>query len=182
MRILLNKPDGSITKYAIAKMAECSAPWVIEFLRNLEGKHLVEKTKILDFEKLVDYYISIMQKIKHFDYFVQNPLEFLKSSGLKYAITTYAGENYFTHQLFPTRYDVYIDEKDIDTWKNLIMANGLLGGGNLRLLVSYDLKIIEDSTKIKGISVVSKSVLLIDLRAEGGVCMESYHLMVSENV
>ena len=36
LRVLLNEPDGSLTKYKIAKLSECSREWVIEFLRKLE--------------------------------------------------------------------------------------------------------------------------------------------------
>lgn len=34
IRILLNKPDGSLTEYEVVKKAECSFSWVHEFLVN----------------------------------------------------------------------------------------------------------------------------------------------------
>jgi hypothetical protein len=122
-----------------------------------------------------------MPKLKYFDFYVENPIELLKKIKMKYALTTYAAENYFTRQLFLSRYDAYIDEKDIGEWKSIIMKNGLLGKGNFRLIVSYDEKIFEESKKIKEIIVVSKELLLIDLKREGGVCMESY-FMLKKNV
>src|SRR3989338_1321303 len=133
MRALLSKPDGSLTKYRIAKQAESSTPWVIEFLRKLESKKLVRKTKVLNFDKLIDHYIEIMPKIKYFEFFVQEPLKLLKNSKLDYALTTYGAENFTSRHLFLSRYDVYIREDDIDKWKSLIMKGGLLGKGNLRL-------------------------------------------------
>jgi DNA-binding Lrp family transcriptional regulator len=177
IRILLDNPDGSLTKYKISKKAECSAPWVIEFLRNLEEKKIVKGTKVLDIDRLVDFYIQTMSKLKYIDFFVKNPIDFLKRIRLNYALTTYAAENYFTRQLFLTRYDIYVQEKDFKEWKSIIMKKGLIGKGNFRLIIAYDKKIFDESAKIKGMNIVSVPLLLIDLKHEGGVCMESYSLL-----
>ena len=182
IRILLNTPDGSLTKYKIAKQADCSGPWVIEFLRKLEKNKLVKGTKLLNSDKIIDYYLETMPKLKYYDFYVNNPIELLKKSKLKYAITTYTAENYFTRQLFPTRYDTYIDENDIPKWKRLIMKEGLIGKGNFRLLATYDEKIFDESSEIKGTKIVSMPLLLIDLKREGGVCMESYFLLTKKDV
>jgi len=37
---VLNEPSGSLTKYRIAKLSECSREWVIEFLRKVETRDL----------------------------------------------------------------------------------------------------------------------------------------------
>ncbi len=180
IRILL--AESGLTKYRIAKKAGCSGPWVIEFLRKLEEKKLIKNTRVLDPNKLIDYYIEIMPKIKYFDFYVQNPIEFFKKTKLKYALTTYAAENFFTKQLFLTRYDAYIEEADYPKWKADIMKNGLFGKGNLRLLFSYDKNIFVECMDIKGVKIVSKEQLLIDLKREGGVSMESYFLLLKQNV
>ena len=108
MRTLLSKPDGSITKYRIAKQAESSTPWVIEFLRKLEAQKVVRKTKVLNFNKLVEYYIEIMPKMKYFEFFVQEPLKLLKESKLDYALTTYGAENFSRSHLFLSSFVVFI--------------------------------------------------------------------------
>lgn len=182
MRLLLGNPEGSLTKYKIAKLAGCSKPWVIEFLRKLEGKKIVRKTKVLDFDKLIDYCIEIMPKMKYFEFFVQEPLKLLKESKLDYALTTYGAENFTSRQLFLSRYDVYIKEEDIDKWKSLIIKGGLLGKGNLRLILANDHAIFKEAKEIKGIKIVSMPQLLIDLKREGGVCMEAYNILVKRNV
>jgi len=182
MRTLLSKPDGSITKYRIAKQAESSTPWVIEFLRKLEAQKVVRKTKVLNFNKLVEYYIEIMPKMKYFEFFVQEPLKLLKESKLDYALTTYGAENFTSRHLFLSRYDVYIKEEDIDKWKSLIIKGGLLGKGNLRLILAKDHAIFKEAQEIKGIKIVSMPQLLIDLKREGGVCMEAYNILVNRNV
>lgn len=182
IKILLSNPKEELTKYRIAKLAKCSKPWVIEFLRKLEKKKLIKKTKILNFDKLVDYCIEIMPKLKYFDFFVQDPIKFLKKSKLEYALTTYGAENFTSRQLFPTRYDIYIKEQDFGKWKALILKNGLIGKGNLRLIIPNDKTILEETQTIKGIKIVSMSQLLIDLKREAGVCMEAYSILVNQNV
>ena len=182
MRALLSKPDGSLTKYRIAKQAESSTPWVIEFLRKLESQKLVRKTKVLDFDKLIDYYIETMPKSKYFEFFVQEPLTLLKESKLDYALTTYGAENLTSRHLFLSRYDVYIKEEALDKWKSLIIREGLLGKGNLRLIIVKDHMVFKEAKDIKGIKIVSMPQLLIDLKREGGVCMEAYNILVKRNV
>lgn len=182
IRILLSNPEGTLTKYRIAKSAECSVPWVIEFLRKLEEKKLVKKTKVLDTDGLIDYYIQAMPKIKHFDFYAQEPVNLLKKIKLQYALTTYIAENYVSHHLFPSRYDIYIKEEDVERWKEAILKNGMLGKGNFRLMLAYDEKIFAESASMKGINVVSLPTLMIDLKKEGGVCVEAYQLLRKTNV
>ena len=136
----------------------------------------------MDFDKLVDLYIEIMPKMKYFDFFVQDPVKFLKQSRLDYALTTYGAENFTSHHLFPSRYDVYIKEEDFDKWKNIILENGLFGKGNLRLMIAKDYEIFKEAKEIKRVRIVSVPQLLIDLKREGGVCMEAYNLLVKRNV
>ena len=182
IRILLSNPDGSLTKYRIAKQAESSTSWVIEFLRKLESQKLARKTKVLDFDRLIDHYIETMPKMKYFEFFVQEPLKLLNESKLDYALTTYGAENFTSRHLFLSRYDVYIKKEDIDKWKSSIMKGGLLGKGNLRLIIVNDDMMFKEAKDIKGIKIVSMPQLLIDLKREGGVCMEAYNMLVNRNV
>ena len=182
IRALLGAPGGGLTKYRTAKLAECSTPWVIEFLRKLERQKLVKGTKVLDADRLVGLYVQIMPKTRHFDFFVQEPMRFLKQASLGYALTTYAAENMVSRHLFPTRYDAYIKDGDLGKWKAMILEKGLIGKGNLRLIVTNDELILKEAKKVKGINIVCMPQLLIDLKAEGGVCMEAYNLLVKINV
>jgi len=182
IKVLLGNPNRNLTKYEIAKRAGCTKPWVIQFLRKLEGKKLVRKTKVLKFDELIDHYIEILPKLKYFDFFVQDPISFLKKSKLDYVLTTYAAENYISHTLLPSRYDVYIEENDFNKWKSLILKNGLLGKGNLRIIIPNDKFILKEKQVIKGINIVSMPQLLIDLKREGGVCLEAYNILVKKYV
>ncbi len=180
IRVLLGRPNGGLTKYELAKRASCSKSWVIEFLKKIEAKHLVRGTRVLDFDGLVDYYIKIAPGNVYVDFFVQDPIRFLRESGLDYALTTYGAENYVGHHLFPSRYDVYVKQADIDKWKALVVSGqGLFGKGNLRLMMANDEAVFGETINVSGIEMVSMPQLLIDLRREGGVCMEAYNLLVA---
>ena len=57
-----------------------------------------------------------------------------------------------------------------------------MGKGNLRLIAAKDEKIIKEANLINGVSIVSIPQLLIDLKREGGVCMEAYNILVKRYV
>lgn len=170
IRILLE--NKGLTKYRIAKLSDCSVPWVIEFLRKLE------KAKVSKPDELIDYAISRLPKLKYSEYYAKDPIKLLKESKLNYALTTYGAENLTTHQLFPSRYDIYIKEEDKELWKKDILNDGLIGKGNVRLIIPKDESVFKESRLIKNINLVSKPQLLIDLKKEGGVCTEAYNLII----
>jgi len=57
----------------------------------------------------------------------------------------------------------------LDRWKSLVIKKGLLGKGNLRVILAKDKAIFKESKDIKGVNAVSIPQLLIDLKKEGGV-------------
>lgn len=181
LRVLLNQPDGSLTKYRLAKLSETTKSWVIDYLRILENKGLVRGTKILDKEALLDHWHSIVKKPRSCDFFVPSPNEFLLGIDMDYALTTYVAENLQNHYLFPSRTDIYVREVDLPLWKKKITKDGLVGKGNLRLLI-YDEHVFYQKQKVNDLWVVSMPQLLLDLRREGGVCQEAYEMMVEKYV
>ncbi len=181
IRVLLNQPDGSLTKYKIAKLANCSTSWVIEYLQVLENKGYTKGTEVKEYEELLSYWAGIAGKIRYFEFFLRSPTAFLRNIGLDYALTTYQAENLLNHYLFPTRTDVYIRKDDLLLWKERITQKGLLGKGNLKLLL-YDSHVFYKREKIDGLWVVSIPQLLVDLKREGGVCLEAYEMMVEKYV
>jgi len=181
LRVLMNDPGGNLTKYKLAKLSETSKSWIIDYLRILENDKLVKGTKVLKKEKLLDHWFSITQAPRHYDFFVQSPKEFLQDVKLDYALTTYMAENMLNHYLFPSRTDIYIREEDLPEWQRKISQNGLVGKGNLRLLI-YDGHSMYGKKKINGMWVASVPQVLIDLRREGGVCLEAYDMMMDKYV
>ena len=172
IRILLNEPDGSLTMYKVAKKAKCSFPWVHEFLGKLEAMGLVDRTKVRDYAGLIEYWREVKTKPDRKEYMHRNPLGLLERTKLQYALTTYQAENIVQHYLFPSRIDLYVRRKDEERWHELIAGEGLVGKGNLRLLLADD-HIFYGSFERAGLKVVSLPQLIVDLFDEGGVCVEA---------
>jgi len=177
---LLHCPGGSLSKYRIGKISQTNISWVIEFLKNLEKQKIAKGTRVVDINKLIEYYLSLEVKQKVFDFHIPRPLAYLKSVKKSYALTTYAAENLVSHHLFPSRTDVYVKEGDIDQWKNELFKKGLIGRGNFRLIIAQDEYIFKFVQEIKRLKVVSVPLLLIDLKREGGVCLEAYNYLVKK--
>ena len=172
IRILLNEPTGKLTMYRIAKEAECTFPWVHEFLQKLQTKGLVEKTTVKDYTGLVKYWLEVKTKPEKKEYMHKNPLNLLMRSRLQYALTTYQAENLVQHYLFPTRTDLYIKREDAENWHTLITQEGLIGKGNLRLLIT-DNHVFYHSIERRELKIVSLPQLIVDLLEEGGVCTQA---------
>lgn len=172
IRILLNEPDGMLTKYRVAKEAECSFSWVHELLGKLETMGLVDGTRVRDYEGLIGYWRKVKTKPDKKEYMHRDPLSLLKITRLQYALTTYQAENMVQHYLFPSRIDLYIREKDAERWHELIARDGLIGKGNVRLLLA-DCHVFYGSFERHGLKVVSLPQLIVDLFHEGGVCAEA---------
>lgn len=179
---LLHNPDGSLTKYRIAKETKTNISWVIHFLKKLEQKKLVKNTKIINFYKLIDYYLTLESKKRFFEFYLPQPSEYLKKVKWDYALTTYSAENLISHHLFPSRTDAYVREENIEAWKRELFKKGLTGKGNLRLIVAHDNYIFKFVQKIKNLKVVTIPLLMIDLKREGGVCMQAYEYLVKKHV
>jgi hypothetical protein len=170
IRILLNEPNGTLTMYAISKKARCSFPWVHEFLGKLKAKRLVNKTEVTDYAGLVNYWRDVKTKANKTEYMHKDPLRLLKRTRLQYALTTYQAETLVQHYLFPSRTDFYIREEDMEQWHELITTGGLVGKGNVRLLIADEHVFYGASEKSK-LKIVSLPQLIVDLFVEGGVCV-----------
>ncbi len=177
LRALLSSKEA-LSKSELSKRAECSRQWVILFLRELEKKKLVKGTSSINRKKLLQYWISISKKLKKYrSYMVKEPLDLLKKTKLKYALTTYQAESIVQHYLFPSRVDLYIKKSDLDSWHTLMTKNGLYGKGNVRLIIA-DEHAMQGKRIINGLSIVSMPQLIIDLTNEGGPCKEAAEMLM----
>jgi len=179
LRFLTNNPDGDMSKYEIARQTYATYPWVRKFLFNLEEMGLVKGTRVLDYPALLRYWQSVNIKSRYREYMVKEPLKLLKNSKLPYALTTYQAENLIQNYLFPSRIDVYIKEDDWKQWHDIISKKGLVGKGNMRLLLA-DEHVFYKSFERNGLKIVSTPQLIIDLMIEGGVCVEAAELLVKK--
>lgn len=172
IRVLLNKPEGSLTKYKLAKEAETSFPWTHEFLNKLEAKKLVKGTQVTDYSGLIHYWLTVKAQPERREYMHKDPIILIRKTNLPYALTTYQAENLVQHYLFPSRTDLYISPKHAEQWHNELTAEGLAGKGNVRLLMA-DSHVFYGASKLQGLTVVSTPQLIVDLLEEGGVCTEA---------
>jgi hypothetical protein len=92
-------------------------------------------------------------------------------------LTTYQAENLVQNYLFPSRVDIYIKESDWEQWHDILSKKGLVGKGNVRLILS-DEHVFYNSFEKDGLKVVSMPQLIIDLMNEGGVCVEAAELLI----
>jgi hypothetical protein len=179
IRVLLVQPDGSLTKYGLAKKAQCSFSWAHEFLRKLETKALTNGTKVTNYSGLIQYWAQVKTKTEKKEYMHKDPLSILYKADLPYALTTYQAENLVQHYLFPSRTDLYIERKDVAEWHKLLITEGLVGKGNVRILIADD-QVFFGSFKRQNLNVVCIPQLIVDLFQEGGVCIEAAEKLVQK--
>ena len=178
-RILFNDPNGALTKYRVAKMAESRYAWIHRLLKQLEEQGLVHKTKVRNFKSLMDWWIRWQPKPKYREYQVKNPLELLRRSNLKYALTTYQAENRIQSYLFPSRTDFYIHAEDMQKWHELLTEDGLVGGGNTRLLVGDD-HVFYKQLEVDGLTLASIPQIIFDLYNENVFGVEAADMLLEK--
>jgi hypothetical protein len=179
IRVLLVEPDGTLSKYKLAKKAESSFPWTHELLNKLEALKLVKGTKVTDYAGLLNYWLQIKTKPEKKDYMHKDPTKLIQKTELPYALTTYQAENLVQHYLFPSRTDLYVKAEDAAKWHNKLTVEGLVGKGNLRLLIA-DAHVFYGAFKRQGLTVVSIPQLIVDLLEEGGTCTEAAEKLIQK--
>jgi len=179
IRVLLDEPNGSLTKYQLAKKAESSFPWTHELLNKLEYQKFVRGTTVIDFTGLVNYWLQIKTKPEKKEYMHKDPISIIRKARLAYALTTYQAENLVQHYLFPSRIDLYIRKEEAERWHQLLTNKGLVGKGNVRLLIT-DPHVFYGSSKRQNLTVVSIPQLIVDLLEEGGVCAEAAEKLIKK--
>jgi len=180
---LLEKPDGGWTKYGLAKAAGCSRPWVIELLGKLERSGTVQGTKVKDMMALARYGADAYPApLKSVNCLHRDPLKLLRTAGEGYAVTTGYAENELTHHLFRTRCDAYVTQGALRKLWNRIVKEGLVGGGNMRLILPVDGEIVKEARTLRGIRIVGLGQLMIDLVREGGASVQGAEEMVRRRV
>ena len=179
LRILLNNPSGTLSKYRIAKESEGAYPWVHELLGNLERGGTLQGTKVTNYKKLMALWQEWRLEPSRREYMLRKPLDVLSRTSLAYALTTYQAENLVQNYLFPSRVDFYIKPKELPEWHRLLSKEGLVGKGNTRVLIG-DEQVFYHSSERGGLNIVSIPQLIVDLLSEGGVCVEAAEMLMEK--
>lgn len=178
-RILFNKPDGSLSKYLIAKLAGCGYSWVHGILGTLEQDGIIRGTRVAKFEDLMKWWIRWQPAPKYRQYMVRQPMKLLAETDLKYALTTYQAENRIQNYLFPSQTDLYIRKEDLPEWHGMMVENGLVGEGNVRLLMADD-HVFYRPLVIDGITLASVPQVAMDLYNSSMVGIEAGEMLLKK--
>lgn len=181
--VLLNTYPTKLTKYRISKLAGSSTTRVFQVIKKLEELKLVNNTIIKDYDALIEHYIKIDKtKYKKYYYHLSDPFTFLKDKKITYTLTTYSAENIINHYLFLNKFQLYITKEAYVSIEKELKSKGLVGGGNLTLMVPNTDLVFFNSQDINNYKLVSIPQLLIDLKKEGGVCLEAYSQILDKYV
>lgn len=177
LRVLLNHPDGALTKYRIAKVVDASGPWVLEYTGKLEQDGVIEDTTVLEPRQLYEEWQDVRISPNQLSVSLQQPMDLLQNTDLDYALTTYQAENLIQGFLFPSTTDFYIQPEQAAEWTQIIEDKGLLGGGNTRIRVMDD-HLFYKTKHRDSHTVVSTPQLILDLLVEGGPCAEAANKLI----
>jgi hypothetical protein len=181
MRVLLNYPNGELSKYRVWKLSEGSQTWVYDFINQLEKEGYLKNIKVVDIRGLFELWRKNIGKTVDKYYLVKNSMQLLESVEKDYALTTYRAENLVQNYLFPSRTDVYCRIEDQGYWHDLLSKKGVIGGGNFR--IRYGSKhVFFNSFSVNNYKVVSKPQLIVDLLMEGGPCIDAADMLIDKLV
>ena len=176
IRVLLNSTEDDLTKYRLAQLAGASESWTRQYTKKLEERELLSGTDVVAADL---YRVWLEERIEpnQLGVSLQQPMELLADTDLKYALTTYQAENLRQGFLFASSTDFYISSEDIGDWLEIVEEKGLLGGGNTRIRVLDD-HVFYNQQEVDGYSTVSVPQLILDLLGEGGPCEEAAEKLI----
>ena len=82
IRVILNNPDGNLSKYRIAKLINSAYSWVHEFLKEFENNDLIKDTKVTKYAEIISFWRDFQMTPDKKEYMIKNPFEILKSTKL----------------------------------------------------------------------------------------------------
>ena len=181
-RILLNNPEGSLTKYRISALARTEQIQVSLLIKQLEAKRLVRDTQVTDYRGLIMEWAKREVKFPTQRYMLKAIMDVLRNSNMQYALTTYQAETLVNGYLFPTKTELYIRQDDFDQWHDVLVKSGaMVGGGNVTLRLYDDGVFYNTFSTRDGYSVVSIPQLIVDLVREGGVAMQAAEMLIEKH-
>ncbi|WP_273837213.1 hypothetical protein [Halococcus sp. PRR34] len=179
-RILLNHPDGELSRYEVAKQAGVSSSWAYEYLDRLAGEELLDETTVLDPPALYEYWQETRVKPNAVRVSLQQPLNRIREAGLDYALTTDEAEQVHQGFLFASTAAFYVREDDIDNWLDLVEQKGFVGGGNTELRAT-DEHVFYNAQTVESVRTVSIPQLIVDLLDEDGPAVEAANRLINHH-
>lgn len=177
LRVLLNNPDGSLTKRELGREVETSHAWAVKFTNQLADEGLIEGTTVLNPRGVYDYWREVRISPSRVTVSLQSPVEAIQEFGAEHAFTTYRAENAHQGFLFTSNTALYVRPDDAAKWNSFIEENGLVGGGNTEFRIADD-GVFYNAETVSGIRTVSVPQLIVDLLTEGGPCEEAAERLI----
>jgi hypothetical protein len=171
-RVLLNHAAGELSRYAVANEADVSTSWAYDYLDQLEDDGLIEDTTVIDPPALYDRWLETRIEPNSVRVSLQQPRERIREAGLEYALTTDEAEQVHQGFLFASTTALYVRERDIEDWLDMIEQNGFVGGGNTELRAT-DEHVFYNTQAVDEVTTVSIPQLIVDLRDEDGPVVEA---------
>jgi len=176
-RVILNHPDGELSRYEIMQRATVSKGWAYDYLDRLESNGFIFETTVTDPVGLYHHWLETRIEPNAVRVSFQQPLAQIRAANLDYALTTYQAEQVHQGFLFSSSTDLYVKEADIPTWLELIEEKGLIGGGNTEFRVT-DEHVFYNVQSVDGITTVSIPQLIVDLLDEDGPAVEAANRLI----
>lgn len=185
-RVLLNHPDGDLSRYEVTQRADVSKGWAYDYIDQLESKGFVQESTVRDPEGLYQHWLETRIEPNSVRVSFQQPLSQIRETDLDYALTTYEAEQVHQGFLFSSSTDLYVREDDIPMWLEIIEQTGLIGGGNTEFRAT-DEHVFYNAQTVNEVVTVSIPQLIVDLLDEDGPAVEaatrlitSYHEVNNE--
>jgi hypothetical protein len=179
-RVLLNHPDGELSRYEITQQADVSTSWAYDYLGQLANDVLVEDTVVLDPRTLYDRWRKTRIQPNTIQVSLQQPLDRIQNTGLDYALTIDEAEQIHQGFLFPSTTAFYVREADIEEWLEMIEQSGLVGGGNTELRAT-DEHVFYNAQTVEEMTTVSIPQLIVDLLDSDGPAVEAANRLMAHH-
>ena len=176
-RVLLSRRLDQPSWYRVAKEAGVAYGWAHRVLGGLEGDGLLEGRKVVDPAGLFARWASRTDRRVYREYHVREAPDLIRGAGMDHALTGYFAENLIGHYLFPRYHEVYIREGDATAWHELLTSRGLVGRGNVQVILA-DEHVFYERQEVDGWPLVSVQQVIVDLLRTGVECAEAADLLV----
>jgi hypothetical protein len=171
-RVLLNHPDGELSRYEVTQRANVSKGWAYDYFDRLESEGFIQESTVTDPDGLYHHWLETRIEPNAVRVSFQQPLTQIRDADLEYALTTSEAEQIHQGFLFSSSTDLYVREDDIPTWLDIIEENGLIGGGNTEFRAT-DEHVFYNAQTIDDVTTVSIPQLIVDLLDEDGPAIEA---------
>ena len=178
-RVLLNHPDGELSRYELTQRANVSNGWAYEYFEQLELEGYIHDATVQEPEGLYHHWLETRIKPNAVRVPFQQPLNEIRDANLDYALTTYEAEQVHQGFLFSSSTDLYVREDDIPKWLAIIEENGLTGGGNTEFRAT-DEHVFYNTHTVGDVTTVSIPQQIVDLLDEDGPAAEAANRLIAK--